>query len=336
MIKLDYNMSRDYCSSWTAIDAIREMSQNALDSGKAYAHVITDKRVVVSTYDTVLTHNVFTLGKSDKPEGSIGQFGEGFKIGMLVLTRLGLEPQIDTGNLRVTGAFVVNAFTGEATFNLLIDVLDTEYGKTVFSCLNTDIDIDELKEKITHFSSNPLSKPEYCQLLDNRPGMIYVNGLYICKDKRLTKGYNFAPSLLKLNRDRDIVIGIESALAKYYVKHGKAEDIYALIKAEAYDIEYVYIWMDEKLKTALKELFYSNYGANATIHQNNAYTGSFSPRQYNTFRAAGIATSKFVPGVHSEPSKEIVKFYETNKKHMRRKAKVELDSLIERAKTWKR
>ncbi len=337
MINIDFNMTRDYCSSWTAIDALREISQNALDSGKEYKHTVSAGKVVVFTYDAELTPDVFSLGQSVKTGNAIGKFGEGFKIAMLVLTRLGLEPEIRTNNLVVKGEFKLNSFTGLETFNLCITSELMDLCEDIeFTCNADSIDLVELEDKITHFSANPLSKPDVCEVLKHRPGKIYVNGLYVCSDERLKYGYNFAPDHIELNRDRDVAIGLESTLANYYVDQVDPKVIYDLVMADAYDVSYVYIWMDSKLREALAELFYSNYGADARIHQNSAYAGSFHGTAFSTFKAAGVQVSNNVPSRNGGPEAELHKFLEDNKKHMRRKAKVELTKIIERSRTWRK
>lgn len=336
MINIDFNMTRDYCRSWTAIDALREISQNALDSGKEYKHTVIAGKISIFTYNAELTPDVFSLGQSVKTGNAIGKFGEGFKIAMLVLTRLGLEPEIRTNNLVVKGEFKQNSFTGLETFNLLITETMALCENIEFTC-NFDswqINQAELEDKITQFSTNPLSKPDVCEMLKNRPGKIYVNGLYVCHDKRLKYGYNFAPDHIELNRDRDVAIGLESTLAQYYTNHVDPKVIYDLVMADAYDVSYVYIWMDSKLADALAELFYSNYGVNARIHQNNAYAGSFHGTAFSTFKAAGVQLSDKLPSRNDGPEAELYKFLEDNKKHIRRKAKVELTKIIERSRTW--
>ena len=50
---IDYNMSKDYCADWTAIDAIREIVQNALDSGNTCNYFINDTRAIRSTFKSM-------------------------------------------------------------------------------------------------------------------------------------------------------------------------------------------------------------------------------------------------------------------------------------------
>lgn len=235
---IDYNMSKDYCSDWTAIDAIREIVQNALDSGKKYECDADKHEIDVITYDTVLTPQVFSMGVSQKDgKNAIGKYGEGFKIAMLVLTRLNLNPVIFTGDLIVKGLFRQHEFTGIETFCLEIHKEQSMTNDTQFICKGEGIDISELEAKVTPFAKEPMKIPDNISIIQSRPGEIFVNGLYVAKED-LVFGYNFAPNKIKLNRDRNMVDGVHWQLAKYFselgVKH--AETIFNLIERDAPDV----------------------------------------------------------------------------------------------------
>ena len=89
-----------YCDNWTIRDAIREIIQNGLDTGTKVSIIpcntdgkekweISDRGAGVKLSD-------FIIGRSSKRgNGSvIGQFGEGLKIGCLVLAREGRQVSI--------------------------------------------------------------------------------------------------------------------------------------------------------------------------------------------------------------------------------------------------
>lgn len=336
-------MTRDYCKDWTAIDAIREMVQNALDSNKNCDFKIAGTTIIVHTPELTLPASAFALGESNKAAGSIGGYGEGFKIGMLVLEREGLQPCITTTGYSAVGTFVNNDFTGLDTFN--IEIIDSDFNDQAitFSCNVGNIDIEELKSKITPFRDKPFDLPATVDILHNEQGKLFVNGLYICEDDKLTFGYNFAPDQITLNRDRNMTGGITWKLGQYFAKLpvNHAELIFNLIEKEAKDISDLsyFLGSNNELKAELARLFFNKYGEGATISKpgtsyiGSSYgvsTGTYASRCY---AAVGIKESKKVADPDA-PHCVLERFKDTNKKKLRRDVKVDLDKLITRAKSW--
>ena len=341
---IDYNMTRDYCASWTAIDAIREMVQNAIDSNKQYVCELDRDNggLYVVTKDVALEPSMFAMGFSKKSGDSVGGYGEGFKLGMMILTRMGLKPSISTGSWYVTGAFVPNEFTQQETFCLHFDDQERTTD-TVFRCDSANIDLDELMKKVTHFSEHPLPKVSDVGILYTKPGLIYVNGLYVCEEEKLTHGYNFSPSCIELNRDRNMVTGVEHQLGRYYSESGEASHVFTLIENEARDIAYLqyYLHHNTKLKAELARLFHNKYGEGATIGKpgTSYYGGSghhvgYGTTAYSTMRACGVEPGAEVldPG---SPLGLLTAFVADNKKHMRSKAVQNSKTLLNQAKAWR-
>lgn len=342
---IDYNMTRDYCSDWNVIDAIREMVQNAIDSDKPYTCDILPETnlLTVVTKGVTLPMSVFAMGHSIKKPGSIGGYGEGFKLGMMILTRLGLEPTISTGKYFITGAFLEHEVTGLESFCLHFDRLECQTTSTTFACNLDGIDIDELKDKVTQFADNPLPKVDDVAILYTRPGKIYVNGLYVCEEEKLTFGYNFSPDRIKLNRDRNMVSGVEAQLGIYFAESGNAETLLTLIENEARDVSYLYLYLykNPKLKAELARLFHNKYGEGATIGKpGTSYYGgtgghiSLGSTGYATMKACGVKPGAEVVDPDS-PLGLLTTFVADNKKHMRSKAVQNCKTLLNQAKAWR-
>lgn len=334
MKRINYNMSERYCSDWSVIDALREISQNAIDSKQAHRHWLQDGYVCINTYDVTLTPEVFVLGNSIKDYNSIGKFGEGFKIAMLVLTRAGLKPSITTDNMIVTGSFDKDDFTGVETFGLDIHYTDEHINNVEFCCHKGNLDIEELEHRISYFSQYPMQRPEVCNILRTKPGTLYVEGLLVQEDKALHLGYNFAASELELNRDRNVVLGLEATLGKYHAAHSSPELVFELLEAEAKDVEWLWCYLDDRLKEPLLKLFQAKHGA-ISIHRNHGFSGYFSNTQFNTYIRCGVQESKHIPS-RTGPSKDVYDWVQRNKKHMRRRARVNANDLIVQAKSWRK
>ena len=338
---LDFNMSRDYCSDWTALEAIREIAQNAIDTRAVAMYQADDYNISIITAGISLKPEHFTVGVSQKGFNAIGQYGEGFKIAMLVLTRLGLNPVIKTGNMVVTGTFSNHEFTGVETFCMHIETQDYYEDRVDFQCMTGDTDLVELARKITVFAAKPLGIVTNVVVLEDRPGAVYVNGLHVC-DKSLTHGYNFPPAMVTLNRDRNMTEGETYHIGKYYAAcgEGKASLIFQLIEANANDVSCLgYFTLNSKLAAELTRLFYNKYGDGAEISKaGGMYCGSgvsYGSSGYNVMQSAGVKEKVQMLDPKS-PTGVITEFFENNKKKMRRDIKVNFSKMLEQSKGWKK
>jgi hypothetical protein len=108
-VKFTLPISDGYVASWGLWEAVREIWQNALDEkdGACEAHMIykpeTEELWIVTTQGS-LDPSTLVLGTTSKKArpGQRGKFGEGYKLSLLVLTRLGLPVEIFTGNEKWT------------------------------------------------------------------------------------------------------------------------------------------------------------------------------------------------------------------------------------------
>lgn len=341
-MEIDYNMSKDYCSDWSSIDAIREMVQNAIDSGQEYRCEIVSGRINVITYDKELPLRTLMLGESIKGDGAIGKYGEGYKIGMLVLTRNNHEPIITNENNYITGLFSLNSLD-VMTFKLKIDTdLYSTDSNIQFSCKVGNIDIKELKRKIPAFTGVNPEKPNGIDIWHDRQGEIFVNGLFVAEDKKLVFGYNFSPNKIQLNRDRNMVNGVHWQLAYYYNGLGvaKADTIFDLIERDADDVrDLSYVLDNRDLKAELTRLFFNKYGEGATISKpGTVYVGgssgvSCSSSASRAYKVCGISETKKATDPEA-PDQVLSSWMKRNKKKLRKDIKKDLERIIVKAKGW--
>uniref|UniRef100_A0A6M3LND6 ATP-binding protein n=1 Tax=viral metagenome TaxID=1070528 RepID=A0A6M3LND6_9ZZZZ len=197
----------NYCKEWTIKDAIREIIQNGLDTGtevmfgdSGIFQIVRDKGVGVKLSD-------FIIGRSSKRNNNmvIGQFGEGLKIGCLVLARENRQIYILSG-----GKKFVFSMQFDDTWQdklLTIDVEDvgsdeTDIGTTVY----LECSEEEIEEARSMFLKlNPQSVIDKdsdgtYEIIPDQPGIIWVGGLAVTKIDALY-GYNFFDKAL-VNRDR--------------------------------------------------------------------------------------------------------------------------------------
>lgn len=91
-------ISRDYVVKWGVWESARELIQNALDT-KKYKITYTENEITITTHAGALDRRNLLLGVSSKrdDDSSIGTYGEGFKLAMLVMLREGKSISIKNG-----------------------------------------------------------------------------------------------------------------------------------------------------------------------------------------------------------------------------------------------
>jgi len=98
-----YPMTLSYVKEWGAWEIVRELMTNALDVDENATVKINDKgALVVRSKGQPLGIHHLLFGVSEKPgTDAIGQFGEGMKLALLVLTRLGLTAHVYSGGQHI-------------------------------------------------------------------------------------------------------------------------------------------------------------------------------------------------------------------------------------------
>jgi hypothetical protein len=226
MSRYDLSVDIDYVPQWTVVDGVRELFQNALDEETAkpenkmfFEYDAQTQTLRVGNKQSTLAKNTLLLGRSTKRDDKdlIGQQGEGYKIATVVLLRTGHGVKIyNYGEKELWKARIVKSrkykvsivsfdiekyvFKKVPDNNLVFEitgVTEQEYAQIVAKNLNL-VKKEDLGE---------VYKTVYGKLLVDAQfkGHIYVSGLYVTSVNDLAYGYDFKPSLIKLNRDRNLV-----------------------------------------------------------------------------------------------------------------------------------
>lgn len=213
----ELSLTRNYVSRWGMAQAVRELIQNALDSESPFVYEFTpspdptEEGVSLSLRSefTTLTPQTLLLGSTSKADSkdSIGSFGEGYKIALLVLTRLGYDVEIRNGDLLWKPRFRFSKQFGQEL--LVIDetsVSGRHTGLTFVVHGLSQSDVGEIRAgclKMQDAIGEVKTTPNG-DILMEKPGELYVGGLFICKTE-LKFGYNIKPEFIKLERDRQTV-----------------------------------------------------------------------------------------------------------------------------------
>lgn len=225
MRRFELGMSLDYVSNWSIVDAVREVFQNSLDEeiqnpdNKWYFDYNEESQIlkIGNKLSRLSTHSLL-LGCSTKrnDKETIGQHGEGYKVATIVLLRSNCGVKIYNYNEKeIWTAKIIKSRRYDAEIGVF-DVDKMGVFKSVpeqsliFEITNISKEVYEqikernlwLQDNLGDFKATPYGKV----LLDERfLGKVYVKGLYVCTKEQLTYGYDLAPSLIELDRDRGLV-----------------------------------------------------------------------------------------------------------------------------------
>lgn len=190
-MRIEYPITSEYVNHWGEWEAVREVIQNALDYGNnSITH--SNERISVISYDAKLEMKHLLLGCSEKGSDSIGKYGEGLKLALLVSAKMNLEMSIITGDKIITSAIEYSDKFG-------VDVMVLYICDTLDNINNIEISLKCSEETYRKYDPHIPFGPRA------GTGMIYVCGLFVCKMPDFEYDINFKPGQVTLNRDRDIV-----------------------------------------------------------------------------------------------------------------------------------
>lgn len=239
MKRFDLGMSINYCPTWGVVESVREFFQNAHDEeivnpeNKMYFGYDKDsKTLCIGNKNGRLTTNTLLLGQSSKRDNSetIGQHGEGYKVATVVLLRNGkgvkvynradkevwtaktIKSRRYQADVVVFDIEKVSIFKSVPDHDLIFEISgidEDEYNAIV----DSNLFLQDLREGEDYITSNPGYPLTTCMCKvltgERHAGKLFVGGLYVTTSKYAKYGYDFAPELVKLDRDRGFIDGID-------------------------------------------------------------------------------------------------------------------------------
>lgn len=232
-------ISPEYCEHWGLWEAVREIYQNALDESGAEITYCDDDYMTISSATGHLTPKSLLLGSSSKRSDPTkrGKFGEGYKLALLVLSRLGHSVVIQSGNEVWIPKLEHEDSFGSTVLNVYINTVEPEFAvEGVHFQIQgiTSDDRDSIQKNIRdEVTDTILDQPD-------EVGRIYVGGLYVSTVKNYKCGYAFAPGTIKLDRDRGMVDGFDLAFETSRLWQERSGDrAVELMNEKANDVLYI-------------------------------------------------------------------------------------------------
>lgn len=209
MKKYELSLSRNYVSNWGIDEAIRELLQNAKDSS-GQEKIDIDKNngtIYIENKNTSIPSSTLLLGNTSKKDDldKIGQFGEGYKLAILVLLREGKDVSIKNGNKNWNPSFEYSD-----TFDCeVLCINETEYNGSdlIFEISGfEENELNDIENEFLGISGQAYNfiQTSYGEILTDPQykGKIYVSGLPVYQDDNFEYGYNFEARYVNLDRDR--------------------------------------------------------------------------------------------------------------------------------------
>lgn len=227
MKKIELPITSNYASNWTTTDAVREIFQNAFDqevmnpaSSAVWRYDDAKQILSVSNCDTILPLKSLLLGETSKLmyDNTIGHFGEGYKIAMLVLLR---NQKTVTIHNRGAGTVWEATLAHSTVFDAEVLMLTIKACKVGKAGALLTVEIGNITEEEYYgciVPSNLRLQPAtsiiptaFGSILRSKEhsGKFYINGLFVYANSEYHFGYNFKVGILILDRDRKVTSEFE-------------------------------------------------------------------------------------------------------------------------------
>lgn len=195
--KIDYPVSTGYRKEWGDWEAIREIMQNAFDSDEQVQMDYEDGVLTIRDRGEGFSLRHLLIGESEK-DGveTIGKFGEGLKFALLTLLRQDRETLIRSNGLTLKPELI--EMFGVKTMRI-------NYETAPRPLQGTKVVVAGLKESFRdRFLSLDKGENFVSRPLLNRPGKLYIKGIYVSEIKSIA-GYN-----LKIERENPLSGSVDS------------------------------------------------------------------------------------------------------------------------------
>lgn len=293
----ELTITRDYVSSWGVVQAVRELLQNALDhkSPFEWGYNSNNECFTITSMNAQLPIKTLLLGATTKSDEvtSVGQFGEGYKLALLVLTRMRKTVTVYNGPVTWVPQLAMSKMYMEETLQI---VETPRYGVTndlVFQINGIMIDeFNAIKNScISMWEEQDLGEVinvEYGKILLGHEGKLFVKGLFIC-DTDLEYGYDILPEFIKLERDRETVSSwdLKFQVSKMWAKSKRFDLINDGLNKSLLDMSLLeYQPLGDDLVDAVVKDFHEKHGSKIAISEHSEMNGMI---------ADGIKNAVFVP-----------------------------------------
>lgn len=375
MARFELSISPNYVRHWGVYEAIREIFQNAIDQEvgnsdniMVYSICSATNTFRISSRDSKLETSslLFGVTSKDDQDSTIGQFGEGYKLAALVLSRMGYKLTIyNYQSKEVWKPKIIKSRRYNSEL-LVVDVKKHIFTSPPDADLTFEIegltieDIDNIKSKILFMQEKykSISTVEAEVLLNIRhKGAIFVSGLYVCTtDEDIKFGYNILPKYIELDRDRSLVDSFKLLwlTSKIWSNFEDKDYVAKLILDKAPDVKHVYYHTSsETLGDSLMNSFQATHGLNSIpVSIDKQYRADIFKAQHPKLKPiyvenevvniaaksssfTELMSTTFVPEKRLTPVDTLTEFLNKHQDHMNWEMIDDLNEVIKLSTNWR-
>jgi hypothetical protein len=348
------SLSVDYVPTWDIYDSLRELFQNCVDHGD-WHWLYKNSILTLTSKNTSLDKKSLLLGISSKRDDKtkIGVHGEGYKLAMLVLCRLGFRPYILTGTDSYEPKLIKSRTykTQQLIFDIYQDQPKVDDIVFVVPDITNEI-FDELMNRNLHVRSASVGwQTSICHILpEEYAGKVFVKGLWVCDITGMRHGYDFYPDKIELDRDRRIIrdFDLQWKTAQAWKETDEFDYILSLIKEDAPDVKYLdsFVYQaKDGLADKAAEAFLDEHGPEAVPVVDNYDLGKAKDEGHDKviivpkvtvqlLQQSKIWTRPAPKVIKKTPREELLDFRIDFADKMSELMLLRLDAIIEHAKDW--
>lgn len=213
-MRIDLTIKKDYLPNWGLWEGIRELVQNGRDAEMEYGAKLEvdwfNGNLRIENDGCTLPRRALLLGETSKADRDdlIGQFGEGLKLGILALVRLGRRVVVRTG-----GEVWKPSLRHSDEFGAEVLSFQIQGGREAQNRVRVEIECSKeewqsVRDRFLFLcreTENDRVETNHGTLLvaQRFQGRLYVKGIFVSHDTSLNYGYDMFHA--KLDRDRKMV-----------------------------------------------------------------------------------------------------------------------------------
>lgn len=280
-----YPMTLNYRENWSNWEAVREIVQNMMDASENnFTIKQTSDGLLLKDAGTGLKKKHLLLGVSEKENNSRGKFGEGLKLALIVLKRLGYDVIIKSNNLKITVDTTI--IEEEKCLKLLIDTTPNNVSGTevLIKGYNDSTFDDNFVKKN---NKKVIYKCPKGQIIEETPTRLYVKDIFVCDLENARYSYNLRNIQLAEDRNIPSEWDLRRCIGRVYEMVNKKQlliNLFNAIKEGQYEhninINYINGVQSKTWVNAFKEV----YGNKAVIRTDDEW------EREATWRGAKVVT----------------------------------------------
>jgi len=266
-----YPITLQYRKHWGKWEAIREIIQNALDETEDFKIEKQGNDLVISDNGQGLAVKHLLFGVTEKKSGARGRFGEGLKIALIVLKRLGYDVTIRSNSLEVVTD--THQIEDETCLKLRYRELpDWHIGTSVIIHNYEGPTFEDRfvkQNKVIAWEGRDFWG-EVAMIIRESRTSLYHKDIYVCKLENGAFSYNLHSQELKLEESRNIA---DSSSLKYHIGRvwravrdaSLLTEFFEAVQAKKWEATNVALDFSFAAPSAWRKAFFTVYGSRAVL-----------------------------------------------------------------------